>query len=66
MSLKVYMQNIFLCRFIIFKIICMILAEKCHYGIDHLKGEYFRSESHIPKTCVQVSNKKIEDFYNRI
>lgn len=44
----------------------MILAEKCHYGIDHLKGEYFRSESHIPKTCVQVSNKKIEDFYNRI
>lgn len=44
----------------------MILAQKFHYGVDNLKGEYFSSVYHIPKICVQVSNKKNEDFYNGI
>lgn len=44
----------------------MILAQKFHYGVYNLKCEYFRSEYYIPKTFVQVSYKKIEDFYTGI
>lgn len=42
----------------------MNLAQKFHHGVKLLKGGYFRSEYHIPKSHVQVSNNEIEDGYN--
>lgn len=59
MSLKLGMRSLWLWFLIIFKTVCMNLDEKFLHGVKYLKGGYFKSQYHIPKSHIQVSNNEV-------